>query len=163
MKLVYTFLAVSALWFAYALFDYINELHDFKQSVIEQSKALEAKANIQSKELESSLIQAQTNAQHSISDINRNYNDLLNERMHSTAASGEQVPTTSSATAAVKQTSSSKSFKASGELSKKLLKCEARLLYEAKEFDILATHYNVLLNTYEQARLLNGTKESKQK
>ncbi len=62
MKLVYTFLAASALWFAYALFDYINELHDFKQSVIEQSKALEAKANIQSKELESSLIQAQTNA-----------------------------------------------------------------------------------------------------
>ena len=162
MKLVYTFLAASALWFAYALFDYINELHDFKQSVIEQSKALEAKANIQSKELESSLIQAQTNAQHSISDINRNYNDLLNERVHSAAASGEQVPTASSATTAVKQASSSKPSKASGELSKKLLRCEARLLYEAKEFDILATHYNVLLNTYEQARLLNGTKEREQ-
>lgn len=163
MKLVYTFLAISVLWFAYALFDYINELYDFKQSVIEQSKALEAKANIQSKELKSSLIQAQTNAQRSISDINRNYNELLNERMRSAAASGEQVPTTSSATTAVKQTSSSKSSKASGELSKKLLRCEARLLYEAKEFDILATHYNVLLNAYEQARLLNGTKESKQK
>lgn len=163
MKLVYTFLALGALWFVYSLFNYVNELHDFKQSVIEQSKALEAKANIQSKELESSLIQAQTNAQHSISDINRNYNELLNERVRSASASGEQMPATSSATAAAKQTSSSKSSKASGELSKKLLRCEARLLYEAKEFDILATHYNVLLNTYEQARLLNGTKESKQK
>ena len=163
MKLVYTFLALGALWFVYSLFNYVNELHDFKQSVIEQSKALEAKANIQSKELESSLIQAQTNAQHSISDINRNYNELLNERVRSASASGEQMPTASSATAAAKQTSSSKSSKASGELSKKLLRCEARLLYEAKEFDILATHYNVLLNTYEQARLLNGTKESKQK
>ncbi|MCK0514102.1 hypothetical protein MXE38_04380 [Anaerobiospirillum sp. NML120448] len=163
MKLVYTFLALGALWFVYSLFNYVNELHDFKQSVIEQSKALEAKANIQSKELESSLIQAQTNAQHSISDINRNYNELLNERVRSAAASGEQMPAASSATTAVKQTSSSKSSKASGELSKKLLRCEARLLYEAKEFDILATHYNVLLNTYEQARLLNGTKESKQK
>ena len=163
MKLVYTFLALGALWFVYSLFNYVNELHDFKQSVLEQSKALEAKANIQSKELESSLIQAQTNAQHSISDINRNYNELLNERVRSASASGEQMPATSSATAAAKQTSSSKSSKASGELSKKLLRCEARLLYEAKEFDILATHYNVLLNTYEQARLLNGTKESKQK
>lgn len=161
MKLVYTFLALGALWFVYSLFNYVNELHDFKQSVLEQSKALEAKANIQSKELESSLIQAQTNAQHSISDINRNYNELLNERVRSASASGEQMPATSSATAAAKQTSSSKSSKASGELSKKLLRCEARLLYEAKEFDILATHYNVLLNTYEQARLLNGTKESK--
>lgn len=163
MKLVYTFLALGALWFVYSLFNYVNELHDFKQSVLEQSKALEAKANIQSKELESSLIQAQTNAQHSISDINRNYNELLNERVRSASASGEQMPTASSATAAAKQTSSSKSSKASGELSKKLLRCEARLLYEAKEFDILATHYNVLLNTYEQARLLNGTKENKQK
>lgn len=163
MKLVYTFLALGALWFVYSLFNYVNELHDFKQSVLEQSKALEAKANIQSKELKSSLIQAQTNAQHSISDINRNYNELLNERVRSASASGEQMPATSSATAAAKQTSSSKSSKASGELSKKLLRCEARLLYEAKEFDILATHYNVLLNTYEQARLLNGTKESKQK
>ena len=162
MKLIYTFLALVALWFVYSLFNYVNELHDFKQSVIEQSKALEAKANIQSKELESSLIQAQTNAQHSISDINRNYNELLNERVRSASASGEQVPATSSTSAAVKQTSSSKSSRASGELSKKLLKCEARLLYEAKEFDILATHYNVLLNAYEQARLLNGTKESKQ-
>lgn len=163
MKLVYTFLALGALWFVYSLFNYVNELHDFKQSVIEQSKALEAKANIQSKELESSLIQAQINAQHSISDINRNYNELLNERVRSATASGEQVSATSSASAAVKQASSSKSSKASGELSKKLLRCEARLLYEAREFDILATHYNVLLNTYEQARLLNGTKESKQK
>lgn len=163
MKLVYTFLAASALWFAYALFDYINELHDFKQSVIEQSKALEAKANIQSKELESSLIQAQTNAQHSISDINRNYNDLLNERVRIGSASGEQVRTVATASASVEQASTSKPSRASGELSQKLLKCEARLLYEAKEFDILATHYNVLLNTYEQARLLNGTKESKQK
>ena len=82
--------------------------------------------------------------------------------MRSASASGEQVPTTSNATAAVKQTSSSQSSKASGELSKKLLRCEARLLYEAKEFDILATHYNVLLSTYEQARLLNGTKEREQ-
>lgn len=44
----------------------------------------------------------------------------------------------------------------------RLRRCEQRVLYEAKEYDLLAVHYNALLAIYEKAREVNnGYSESK--
>lgn len=163
VRLVYSVIGFVALYAIYALVSYVSELQEFKQSIIEQTQALQVQAERQSNELKHSLSQAQISAVHDIGELNRRFDRLVNERVRIGSASGEQVRTVATASASVEQASTSKPSRASGELSQKLLRCEARLLYEAKEYDILATHYNVLLQTYEQARLLNGTKESKQK
>lgn len=44
----------------------------------------------------------------------------------------------------------------SAKLLKRLNKCEQRLLYEAKEYDLLAAHYNALLSLYQKAREVNN-------
>ena len=40
----------------------------------------------------------------------------------------------------------------SAKLEQRLTSCESRLLYEAREFDALATHYQTLLSIYNHAR-----------
>ena len=46
----------------------------------------------------------------------------------------------------------------------RLRRCEQRVLYEAKEYDLLAVHYNALLAIYEKAREVNnGYSKSEQR
>ena len=70
----------------------------------------------------------------------------------SQTSSNGRVHETAAATSSTGQTENTKPLAASARLSKQLRACEARLIYEAKEYDILATHYNALLAIYKRAQ-----------
>lgn len=76
------------------------------------------------------------------------------------------ISTAATSTNGTERTTQSRSPDASARAAKdameRLRRCEQRVLYEAKEYDLLAVHYNALLAIYEKAREVNnGYSESK--
>lgn len=66
--------------------------------------------------------------------------------------------------AAASSRSSDASARAAQVTLERLRRCEQRVLYEAKEYDLLAVHYNALLAIYEKAREVNnGYSKSEQR
>ena len=164
-KFVSSLLWVILLSVLYSTYVHYQELKQFKHEVIEQSKKHLEQSRAKEYELKNALFEATQKARLEASNINGRFDALLRERerVHGSAPNGNQsVPNTAATESGVEHSASVESSRASGAISRKLLKCEARLLYEAKEYDILATHYRVLLQTYEQARLANGTKTKKE-
>ena len=70
------------------------------------------------------------------------------------------VSTAATSTKGVEQAAQSRSPDASARATQvaleRLRRCEQRVLYEAKEYDLLAVHYNALLAIYEKAREVNN-------
>lgn len=151
-----------AILFICHLYKHYQDLAQFKSQIIEQSQKHLEQSAAKEDEIKNTILQAHKRALIASDNINNHFNALLSERerVHGiTPNSAKQVPSITTTTPRVSTAQNDKSLKASRELSKKLLKCESRLLYEAKEYDILATHYNELLKIYEQARLAYGSKE----
>lgn len=76
------------------------------------------------------------------------------------------ISTAATSTIGTERTAQSRSLDASARATQvaleRLRRCEQRVLYEAKEYDLLAVHYNALLAIYEKAREVNnGYSESK--
>lgn len=76
------------------------------------------------------------------------------------------ISTAATSTGGTERTAQSRSPDASARATQnaleRLRRCEQRVLYEAKEYDLLAVHYNALLAIYEKAREVNnGYSESK--
>lgn len=143
---------------------YFQSLKDFKNEVLAQSREYSKQTEAKENELKNALLSANQTALHESDNINNRFNDLLRglERLHGgSSSSAQQVPTASPVRTGAGDTTTAQPLRASGAIHQKLLKCEARLLYEAKEYDILATHYNELLKIYEQARLANENTRTK--
>lgn len=78
------------------------------------------------------------------------------------------ISTAATSTKGVEQAAQSRSPDASARATQvaleRLRRCEQRVLYEAKEYDLLAVHYNALLAIYEKAREVNnGYSKSEQR
>lgn len=70
------------------------------------------------------------------------------------------ISTAATSTSGTERTAQSRSLDASARATQvaleRLRRCEQRALYEAKEYDLLAVHYNALLAIYEKAREVNN-------
>lgn len=70
------------------------------------------------------------------------------------------ISTAATSTSGTERTAQSRSLDASARATQvaleRLRRCEQRVLYEAKEYDLLAVHYNALLAIYEKAREVNN-------
>ena len=164
-RFVTSLLWLAVLTLGYRTYTQYQELRLFKSTVLEQTQKHLEQSKAMEYEIKNALFEATQKARLEASNINGRFDALLRERerVHGSAPNGNQsVPNTAATESGVEHSASVESSRASGAISRKLLKCEARLLYEAKEYDILATHYRVLLQTYEQARLANGTKTKKE-
>ena len=147
--------ASIASWFIYDWSD--NRV--FKAQIIEQSAAVDALVKVQESALNEtvqavdSAVQSQTVT---IDTMYRQYLDDVISLHNSAAGNSQQMPSAASAAGATGQTTPGKSPGKDSRLSQKLLKCESKLLYEAREYDILATHYNALLKIYEYSKSQNN-------
>lgn len=152
-------LAVAVVFWAIArLMGSYFELVDFKSSTTQQSAVNDARIAITERLLtnEQSKIESELNA--AVERIDTEYGIALSHGVHqSTASSHVQVPTDTRAPQSAPADAQGKSPAGSKrvpevQLENRLSRCQARVLYEAREYDILATHYNALLRLYEQAR-----------
>lgn len=129
------------------------ELRAFKDDVLKQQALVQKQIRKQEQALHETVLQVQEQTSTDVSSIDRAYTELLNERgLFESDSSNGRVHETAAATGRSGQTENTKPLATSARLSKQLRACEARLIYEAKEYDILATHYNALLAIYKRAQ-----------
>ena len=155
------FVVCSGIWSIYATY---MDLRGFKDQILDQqSKVLESVMR-QEKDLSNAVTSISDQLYDQASAIDDNYNALLakRQRLHnSTANSNANVPSIAYSTKDTSNAAQAKSFAVNRSVSSKLRQCEERLIYEAKEYDNLASQYNALLNIYKHAQgVLNGNKEN---
>lgn len=146
-------LAVAAALLMLTVVTAYIELRTFKDDVLEQQALVQRQIRKQEQALHETVLQVQEQTSTNVNSIDRAYAELLNERgLFKSDSSNGRVHETAAVTSRPGQTENTKPLAASARLSKQLRACEARLIYEAKEYDILATHYNALLAIYKRAQ-----------
>ena len=132
------------------------DIRDFKVHMEAQNQALSERVLIQEEALNEALRNSAADAAEQIAQIDAVYVDAVNgiNRLHDAAAANfaEPVPAVAAVATGPAEEKTHKAPAGNKRMAAKLLKCEAKTLYLARELDIMATHYNTLLSVYNEAR-----------
>lgn len=133
----------------------LNRFSNMEEQMELQNQVLSERISLQEAALNSAAAQTAQTAVAQAGEIDALYNSAVAEleRLHNSSSSAQkQVPGNTAGASRTQQASSGRSPEQDKAMAQKLLKCEHRLLYEAREHDILATHYNALLSIYNNTR-----------
>ncbi len=153
-------LALNLIWSVISVY---TDLRTFKDEVLAQQAQLSQLVRKQERLINATVLQATEQSAVALDSINADYTALLDERKRMYDDHAADKPGVSSASAAsngASDTTAGRPSQANTRLFERIKRCEARLIYEAKEYDILATHYNALLSIYQKAyEVSNGNSE----
>lgn len=147
---------VAAASFAFWGWSKSLELKELRAAALEeQSKAvIEAFKTESELQHQAAQIQSETHDQvFAIEFAAADYLSKLNSLQYNSTPDSPQVPFLATTSAGAQSDQSSESFGASLRVCKtNLEQAKRRILYEAKEYDILAAHYNALLKLYSTSK-----------
>lgn len=158
-KILFVAAGVLLLKLLMSVWSVYTELRSFKDDMLAQQAELVEMVRKQEQQLHDVVIQETTKGVEAVDAINSDYASELAKHglLNYSNSSNEHMPAASAAAQSVRPNPTAKSSKSSQADAEQLRQCRSRLLYEAKEYDILATHYNSLLAIYKHAQgVING-------
>ncbi len=157
--LLFVVAGLMSLRLIWALVSVYTELRAFKDDMLAQQALVLETVRKQEQQLNDVVMQETSSSIEQADAINSAYLALINEHgmLDHSDSGNQQVPAASNTAQSTRPKTPAKSPNTSQTDAIKLRQCQSRLLYEAKEYDILATHYNALLSIYKHAQgVING-------
>ncbi len=160
--LIYVAAGVLVLKVVWSLVSMYTELRDFKDDMLAQQAQLVDLVRKQERQLNDVVIQETSKSTEASDAISRDYAAIVTKHglLNYSNSSNEHMPAAANTAQSARPSKAGQSSKPSQADAERLRQCRSRLVYEAKEYDILATHYNALLSIYKQAQgVINGNSE----